>query len=388
MRKFHLKLKVKSLKLILRVLACLFLLIGGSFLLAQTEDKSLTLPLGPSKYRGKFLQIAPGQLYSARSGRLVDFAHMIKEMRKARFIYLGETHDDLEIHDWQLRIIKALYEQDPNLAIGVEQITVDLQPVLNSWSAGELDEETFLQRLRWYLIWNFNYRYYQQIFDFARQKKIPVLALNVPRNLINKVRMQGYEALSEEEKQLIPSLDLSKVEHRLLIRTIFESEEIPPKMKGNNLEQVFEALYRAQVAWDETMAQNVVKAAEATGRRMIVLAGSGHLLYNLGINLRVSGLKLQPSATVVGFQVPEGGRLKLSRGLADFIYGVREKIYPAYPAIGLDLKKVEGLENLVVGASPVEPLAASAGFQKGDVILSVENRAFDQLHDLRLFLSK
>ncbi|MBC7361056.1 MAG: PDZ domain-containing protein [Candidatus Aminicenantes bacterium] len=53
-----------------------------------------------------------------------------------------------------------------------------------------------------------------------------------------------------------------------------------------------------------------------------------------------------------------------------------------------DLKKVEGLSNLVVQANPTEPLAKSAGFQKGDVILSVEDKSFDDLNEWRMFLAK
>lgn len=159
-------------------------------------------------------------------------------------------------------------------------------------------------------------------------------------------------------------------------------------MKEANLEARFEALNRAQVAWDETMGQNAVRAAEATGRRMVVLAGSGHMLYNLGLNFWAYPLSHQPLATVIGVQVEENSKLTVSRGLADYIYGVKEKSYPFYPAIGLNLKKVEGLSNLVVQANPTEPLAKAAGFQKGDVILSVKEKSFDDLNEWRMFLAK
>lgn len=377
-----LRIRTRPLGLALSVLLFASLVYSQS-----TEDKSLTLPLGLKQYRGKFLLVESGQLYSARTGKPVTFERMIKDMKKARFIHIGETHDDLDMHNWQFRIIEALYKQDPALAIGLEQVTVDLQPVLDRWVSGELEEKEFLRAIRWYLTWNFNYGYYQKIFDLAREKKIPLFALNAPRNLISKVRMQGYEALTEEEKKIVAPLDLTNEEHRLLLKTIFESEEIPPQMKGANLEAMFEGLYRAQVAWDETMGRNAVRAAEATGRRVVVLAGSGHMLYNLGLNYRAWKLSGQPFITVIGVQVPENSRVKVSRGLADFIYGVGEKEYPAYPAFSLNLKKVEGLTNLVVAANPTEPLAKAAGFQKGDVILAAGEQAFDDLNELRIFLA-
>jgi uncharacterized iron-regulated protein len=370
-------------------LTIFLLLVVFSFLLsASDEDKSLTLPLGQARYRGKFLDIGTGQLFSARKGKPISYNQMIEEMKKVQFVYVGETHDDLEMHGWQFRIIQELYSRDPNLAIGLEMVTVDLQPVLDDWVSGKLDEDSFLRQIRWFITWNFNYGYYKKIFDFAREKGIPVFALNAPRQLINRVRMQGYEALSEEQKKIIPPLELDNQEHRLLIKTIFESEEIPPQMKGTNLEAMFEGLYRAQVAWDETMGLNTIKAAQTTGRRVVVLAGSGHMLYNLGLNFRAHRLSQKPFATVVGVHVSENSRLRVSRGLADYIYGVKEKPYPFYPAPGLSLKKVEGLSNLVVSSDPTESLAKRAGFIKGDVILQVEDRTFDNLNELRIFLSK
>ncbi|MGB9907788.1 MAG: ChaN family lipoprotein [Candidatus Saccharicenans sp.] len=366
----------------------LFMFIFSVLVYAQpAEDKSLTLPLGPKSYRGKFLLVEPGQLYSAHKGQPIEFERLIKEIKTARFIYVGETHDDLDMHEMQFRIIEALYRQDPNLAIGLEQITVDLQPVLDRWLAGELDEESFLKEIKWYVTWSFNYGYYRKIFDLAREKKLPIFALNAPRNLISKIRRQGYEALTEEEKRIVPPLDLSHQEHRLLLRTIFEAEEIPPQMKGTNLEDMWEGLYRAQVAWDETMGTMAVKVAEASGRRLVVLAGSGHMLYGLGLNLRAWNKSHQPQATIIGLQVPENSRLKVSRGLADYVYGVKEKPYPAYPAFSLNLKKVEGLINLVVADNPTEPLARNAGFQKGDVILTVEDGPVADPHDFRLVMA-
>ncbi|MCX8160873.1 MAG: ChaN family lipoprotein [Candidatus Saccharicenans sp.] len=350
-------------------------------------DQALTLPLGPRELRGKFIRVESGKLYSARKGKPVSFEFMVKEMKKARLIHLGETHDDLEMHDMQFRVIEALYRQDPRLAIGLEQVTVDLQPILDRWVAGELDEDSFLREIKWYVTWNFNYGYYKKIFDFAREHQLPIFALNAPRNLITKVRMQGYGALTDEEKGVIPPLDLGQEEHRLLVRTIFESEEIPPQMKGPGLDSMFEALYRAQVAWDVTMGRNAVRAAEATGRRVVVLAGSGHLLYGLGLNFRAYLLSGLPQVTVIGVQTPEGTSLKVSRGLGDFIYGVRTRDYPAYPAASISLKKVEGLNNLVVAARPSEPLARASGLDKGDVILSVAGKEVFEVNDFRLVLA-
>jgi S1-C subfamily serine protease len=60
---------------------------------------------------------------------------------------------------------------------------------------------------------------------------------------------------------------------------------------------------------------------------------------------------------------------------------------PAYPSIGLSLKKFDGLINPVVDRKPFNGVALDAGFEKGDVILSVENHKSGDINSLRSFLA-
>ena len=106
---------------------------------------------------------------------------------------------------------------------------------------------------------------------------------------------------------------------------------------------------------------------------LVVLAGSGHLLYNLGINRRAYEKARWPQATVVCVAVPKGAQsVVVSRGLADFVYGIPAEERPAFPAVGLGFKSFEGLRNLVVEKKPGDGVAKSADFEKGDVVLSVD----------------
>lgn len=68
---------------------------------------------------------------------------------------------------------------------------VNLQEVLNKWSLGLLTAEEFIREAEWYVTWNFNFAYYAKILEFAKANRIPVYALNVPRELITAIRMKG-----------------------------------------------------------------------------------------------------------------------------------------------------------------------------------------------------
>jgi uncharacterized iron-regulated protein len=336
------------------------------------------------------MEIGRGAILAGRTGRPVGFDKMVGEMMAARIVHVGETHNSMPMHEIQLQVIRALYAKDRHLAIGLEMVPVTLQATLNKWTAGVLTQEEFLREIRWYVTWNFNFGYYEKVFEFAREHRLPIYALNAPREVITKIRMRGWDALNDEEKALFPGPpDVANQDHRTLIRTVFESADIPHAMKGPGLDQVFEGLYRSQSAWDEIMGANAVRAAEAEGRRVVVLVGSGHLLYNLGLNRRAYERSKLPFKTVVAVEVPAGKTsLPVSRAIGDYVFGLAPEDKPAFPTIGLGLKKIENLENLVVDPKPADGAASRADFEKGDVILSVDGRAYTDINELRMELAK
>jgi len=355
----------------------------------EEEDKILLLKIGDKKLKDKTINVSAGKIYSARAGSHISFQKMIKEMKESEFIYVGETHNSLPMHDIQSKIIQALYEQDRNLSIGLEMFPVSFQEALNKWSMAILSQDEFIRESRWYVNWNFNFGFYEKIFKLAKNNKIPLYALNAPRAIIRKIRMKGWGKLSEDEKKAVPKPDVSHEEHRVLIRTIFESMELPHQMKGGDLDMVFEGLYRAQSAWDEVMAFNALQSREREGRKMVVLVGSGHLLYNLGINRRAYEKNRLPFKTVICVVIPEGKKsIKVARSLADYVWSINEEKMPIFPSIGLRFKKFDRLDNLVIESKPLDGISKNANFEKGDVVLSVDGKSFSDINELRIYLAE
>ena len=373
-----------------KLMTASFIIFFGALMLygSGQEDKTLTLQIGNRKLKEKTMEVSPGKIYSAQEGKPILFSKMIEEMEDCEFVYVGETHDSLPMHEIQARIIQALYEQKRDLSIGLEMFSINNQDALNKWSLGILSQEEFIRESGWYVNWNFNFGFYEGIFMLAKENKIPVYALNAPREIISKIRMRGWEGLTEEEKKIVPDPDLSHEEHRALIRTIFEATELPQQMKGKGLEMAFEGLYRAQSAWDEVMALNAVSAQKREGKKVVVLAGSGHLIYNLGISRRAYERSPLPYKTVICVTVPEGREnVSVSRSLADYVWALPEEKMPAFPSVGLRIKKFEGLDNLVIESDPISGLALGADFKKGDVILEVDGKSFFDINDLRIYLA-
>ncbi len=371
------------------ILFVFILVLAVIVVFANEEIDILRLKIGNKSLREKTMQISPGKIYAASSGKSISFAAMIQGMEKSRMVYIGESHDSLPMHRIQAKIIQGLYDRDRNISVGLEMYPVTRQETLNKWSLGILSENEFIRDGQWYVNWNFHFGFYRDIFRVVKENGIPLYALNVPRAIITEVRMRGWDALSEEEKKMVPEPDLSNHEHRTLIRTIFAGTNLPHQMKGKGMGMAFEGLYRAQTAWDETMAKYALVALRKEGGKIVVLAGSGHLLFNLGINLRAYKKSRLSYKTVICVVVPNGqSRVQVSRSLADYVWGLSEEERPAYPSVGLHFKKFEGLGNLVIDRKPIDGLAKDADFEKGDVVLSVDGRIHRDINELRTYLAE
>ncbi len=356
----------------------------------EKSDPTLALKIGDPKLKNKTMEAATGLILSANKGAPTTFEDMIRTMDSSRFIYVGETHTSMPMHEIQFEVLRALYARDRNLAVGMEMFPVTVQETLNKWSAGLITKDEFIRESQWYINWNYHFGFYEKIFEFAKEHRLPIYALNVPRDIISKIRMRGWEALSDEEKVLIPeSPDLTNDDHRTLIRATFENMDMPHQMKGTSLDQVFEGLYRSQSAWDEVMATNTVRGFEKEGRRLVVLAGSGHLVYNLGLNWRAMKKMKAPFTTVIAVPIPNGLKgVTVSRSLADFVVGLPAEEEPVFPSIGLAFKKIENLDNLVVEAKPITGVSASADFEKDDIVLSVDGMRYNDINELRMYLAR
>jgi S1-C subfamily serine protease len=121
---------------------------------------------------------------------------------------------------------------------------------------------------------------------------------------------------------------------------------------------------------------------------MVVLAGSGHLVYNLGINQRARENSGLPFGTVICVPVPaDRDSVEVVRSLADFVWGIPAEERPVFPSLGLALKMFDGLDNPVVDREPFDGVAQGAGFEKGDVVLNVEGEVFHDINRLRTRLA-
>jgi uncharacterized iron-regulated protein len=204
----------------------------------------------------------------------------------------------------QLRIVHGLHQRDPKLAIGLEMVKRPFQAAIDRYLAGEIDEEQFLHEVEWDDRWGYPFFLYRPIFRYAKEKRIPVYALNAKDEVTRKVAREGMDALDETERASIPDLDLSNEEHKAQVREAFEGHHAH---EGNALD--FDNFYAAQVIWDETMAYEVARVLRTPDppNRIVVLAGGGHVRDGLGIPNRAAKRGATPHKTILPLLLKEDG---------------------------------------------------------------------------------
>ncbi len=356
----------------------------------QEIDNRLRLELGDPRFKHQTVAVETGRIISMESGLPVSFETMIRDLMRVPFVYVGEAHGSLPTHEIQARIVRALWEQDHRLAVGLEMVPAARQEDLSQWAAGALTEDEFLRRSGWYSNWGFNFGLYRPILAFARERGIPLYALDTPREVAAQFQMQDGQVLPAKDKTALPEADPAEEESRALMRKGLESMTMPAALKSAVLERMFEDLYQAQVDRETDMAGRAVKARELDGRKVVVLIGSGHLMFGVGLDRFVRAMSGQPSRSVIPVLVPkEQTAVTVTRSLADYVVGVRAEERPAYPSIGLAFKpSAEDPSRLVVASRPRDGVAYGRDFEEGDVVLSVDGQTFSDVDSLLIHLSK
>jgi uncharacterized iron-regulated protein len=211
--------------------------------------------------------VASAHIVDVNRGGNVTFDQMIADLAKARVVFIGELHDNKNHHDAQLRIIQALQQQKRPLAIALEMFRAENQEVLDRWVSGKMGEGAFRREFeRNWGMWP----YYEDILKYARQQRLPLVALNVPRQITQKVARTGFESLTPEEMEQIPGVacDVNPEYQAYIRRTLGTHAHGGASFKN---------FCEAQMVWDTAMAHNLMEYLRKNpDTTVVVLAGSGH----------------------------------------------------------------------------------------------------------------
>ena len=223
---------------------------------------------------------------------------VIAALAEGSVVLLGESHAEAEHHRWQLHMIAALFGRRPDMVLGFEMFPRRVQPVLDRWSVGELDEASFLRDVDWQHVWGFASELYLPLFHFARMHRLPMLALNVDRATNRRVAAEGLAGIPRAEREDVGDPVPASSAYRNRLFEWFKKH--PGAGEGVRADsERFERFVGAQQFWDRAMAE-AIAGVRGSGRPLVVgIMGSGHVEYGDGVAHQLAALGIEDVATAL-----------------------------------------------------------------------------------------
>jgi uncharacterized iron-regulated protein len=305
----------------------------------------------------------------------------------ARLVCVGETHDNIHAHRVELTVIRELFRRFPGrIAIGMEMFRKPQQDALDRWTRGELAELEFLKAAKWHDNWGSDFGYYREILQFAKDNRIDVVALNPSNELQEEVSRAGIDNVPEGLRAKLPEIGEADPYQWAAMKAVYGSH-LPT-------EGMFEAFFRVQMLWEETMAESVVdywKSPRGEGKKMVTITGGWHVRYGFGLPKKVVRRMPVPYVIVLPEEIEIPEEKKEQQMDVDL---------PPVPLLPSDFAwyvPYEGLEGKRVrmgvllsgkdGAPVIHSVeegspAEKAGVRPGDVIVSFDGQPVEDTTDI------
>jgi len=214
------------------------------------------------------------------SGRSIDVPAMARRLRSARYVLLGEIHDDAVQHRLRAAVLRALLADGRPTWVVFEQIDRQHNAAV---AAAPRDAEAIatagrLDRKAW--AWPLH----RPLFDAALAAGAMVVGGNLSRAEASRVvsggaaqapvELQGWLVAPEADPAPLP-LGWSLAQDSTLRRQVDEGHcgALPPAMIGS--------MALAQRARDAALA--LAMMAAPPGARVVLIAGNGHVRRDVGV---------------------------------------------------------------------------------------------------------
>ncbi len=307
--------------------------------------------------------------------RVEKFSTIMDDLRKSRIIYVGEMHTAYSSHVLQLQIIQALYADNPNLMIGMEMFPRTSQAALDDYINGTVtDEREFLKYSHYFKVWGYDYRMYRDIIGYAKAHSIPIIGLNLDKQIVSTVFKTGAtDTLTAEQlEDMAAERDLELPGYRQRLRDVHNLHDRQPESSKAG----FSGFLQAQSMWDETMAESIVMALHNNpDKKMVVIAGTGHVYKDSAIPPRVTRRMTVRQSVIaadngVDRGLEEGKRL-------DYLMFMPPMQLPPAGKIGVMLNEIKATDDAparveIIQVSP-HGKAGKAGIKAKDIIVAIDD---------------
>lgn len=249
-----------------------------------------------------------GKILETRTRSLIPFSDLMDSLMGHEVIYLSEKHDNPMHHAIQNRIIQTLVEAGTSPALGFEFFAIHETPVLLSFvdSGGYPHNEKMAAMieadLRRLLNWDRQsdqmWGYYFDLLTLARNHGLTAAGLDLPGPLKRRITRKGLSGITAIEKDQIFSTGFENPVYAGHMKAVFKAVHC-----GMGDDVMMDRLYDTWIARNDTMARSITRLADTAGGPVVVIMGSGHTEYGLGVIDRAASLN--PALSQVNLALTE-----------------------------------------------------------------------------------
>jgi uncharacterized iron-regulated protein len=236
-----------------------------------------------------------------RTRKEMTLAQVADELAARDVVYFGELHDNVAGHQVYAELAKLLADRRPDFVLSLEMFERDVQGVVTDYLRGRIDEAAFLKYSR---PWKNYARDYRPLVELTRERKLDLIAGNLPRSVAGKVASKEGSMSPFSPRATTAPLDR--------YWELFGEE-----MKGHpGADGALDRMYRAQCAKDDAMAEGIADyLATHPHRQPLVIHCNGnfHSDYGLGTAARLAQrAPLAQAAIVSKIAVPDVAKADLT----------------------------------------------------------------------------
>jgi uncharacterized iron-regulated protein len=256
--------------------------------------------------------VAPGKWIDAQA-KPIAARKVLRSAASADVVLLGERHAVPAVQLWQRDMIASLAAGGRQVVIGIEYLPRSAQPVLDAFNAGQIDVDGLRQQSKWDELWRHDFEAYRPILELARQKHIPLCALNIDRTFVRQVGKEGFTAASANGAPIARPVAASAAYAESLEKVFrAHAREVSPQAVANFVE--------AQTVWDRAFAEGLAAILkDRPGAIAIGLMGHGHVSHGHGAEHQLAAISKVPVFSAIA--VPSAAPCELEASSADALFG-------------------------------------------------------------------
>ncbi len=221
-----------------------------------------------------------GRIWQPEAARFVAPEAVVAALGQARFVLLGEKHDNADHHRIQAWLVAQMMAAGRRPAVAFEMFVSDQQAALDAYLTAQPKDAAGLgAAMNWAKNGWPDWEHYQPIAQAALDGGAALLAANLPRPLLRKLAREGVSALGAER---VAALGLDRPLPEELAAPL--REEIAVSHCDQLPESMIGPMVTVMTARDAQMAEVLRRGAERAGHDgAILITGKGHARNDRGV---------------------------------------------------------------------------------------------------------